>query len=48
MAARKSKTKKATPKDDDHREVGGSSNVITLKDALKKSIEKRDKKSFAK
>jgi DNA end-binding protein Ku len=49
IAARKSKSgKKTKPKDDDHREVGGSSNVISLMDALKKSIEKPAKKATAK
>lgn len=49
IAARKAKTgRKAKPKDDDHREAGGSSNVISLMDALKKSIEKPNKKGAAK
>ena len=49
IAARKSKTgKKAMPKDEDQPETGRSSNVISLMDALKKSIEKPRTKSTTK
>ena len=49
IAARKSKTgKKARQKDEDQPETGRSSNVISLMDALKKSIEKPRTKSTTK